>query len=228
MASTHIVKSYDEDLKALQADLLRMGELVIARLQDAFTSLISKDETLAQRVIQGDCEIDDLEHRIDTFAIRMIALRQPVAQDLRAVVAALKISSHLERMGDYASNIARRAQGLMSAEKAVSTHVLQQMVDLVSSMIRQVLDAYVRVDLPLAMDVWHQDEKVDAMYVGYLRELLTYMMEDPRHITPCIQILFAAKNMERMGDHVTNIAEMVYYLVHGESFREPRGTHVID
>jgi phosphate transport system protein len=222
MGSAHIVKSYDDDLKTLQAELLHMGELVISALEKSLNSLVNSDSVLAKNVITEDDAIDEIEHRIDAFAIKMIALRQPVAQDLRSVVTALKISSHLERMGDYASNIARRGIGLMESEIKCSTQALESMVLFVSEMIRNVLDAYVRVDLQLAMDIWHMDEKVDAMYLAYLRELLTYMIEDPRNITPCIHVLFAAKNMERMGDHVTNIAEMVYYLVHGEPFKEPR------
>lgn len=222
MASTHIVKSYDDDLKNLQKDLVHMSERVIEQVEKALQALLTRDEALADTVIQGDRLIDDLEHHIDAFAIRMIALRQPVAQDLRAVVAGLKISSHLERMGDYASNMARRAKGLISIDKSAPIVTLEQIVAFVTPMVRDVLRAYVTADWELAMNVWKRDEKVDQLYVGYLRELLTYMMEDTRNITPCIQLLFAAKNMERMGDHVTNIAEMVYYLIHGTPFREPR------
>ena len=225
MTKTHIVKSYDDDLKNLQKDLMHMGEKVILQVEKALEALVNLDEALANSVIQEDRVIDDMEHHIDSFAIRMIALRQPVAQDLRAVVAGLKISSYLERMGDYAANIAKRAKGLVDIKKSVPVAALEHIVLHVTAMIRDVLTAYITANLDMAMDVWKRDDKVDQLYVSYLRELLTYMMEDPRHITPCTHLLFIAKNVERIGDHVTNIAEMISFVVTGNPIdaERPKG-----
>ncbi len=221
MVTTHIVKSYDEDLKHLNDDIARMGELTINQINKSVTAILERNAKLAEQVIQEDSLIDRLEHDIDTFAIRMIALRQPVARDLRNVVCSLKISSHLERIADYAVNLARRALQLQEMPSVPSVSLIPKMTAICIDMIRETLQAYFDGDDKEALKAWHRDQEIDDLYTSYLRELLTYMMEDARNITPCTQLLFAAKNIERMGDHTTDIAEQVYYLVHGTLFQSP-------
>lgn len=222
MTIRHIVKSYDEDLRNLNVHITKMAEMTLVQLDKAIEAIISGQLTLAQEVITSDPQIDALEHEIDGLAVRMIALRQPVAQDLRSILTALKVSSHLERIADYATNIARRAINLTNLQGIHSPTALKRMIDMTKEMIRDVVTAYTSLNVDMAMSVWRRDLEVDEMYTSYFRELLTYMMEDPRSISACTQLLFAAKNIERVGDHATNIAEMVYYLVHGRPVTEFR------
>lgn len=222
MGSGHIVKSYDEDLKKLNQTLEHMGDLATGQLENAVLALTERNEVLAAQVIAKDQEVDALEHRIDTFAIQMIALRQPVARDLRHIVAALKIASHLERIADYARNVSRRALEMSAMPQAQGVKTLPRLAKVTISMIKDALVAYTTADLDLALQVWEKDQEVDEMYTSYLRELLTYMMEDTRQIGPCTQLLFAAKNIERAGDHAANIAEIVHYFVEGVPFQDPR------
>lgn len=222
MGSGHIVKSYDEDLKKLNHTLEHMGDLATGQLENAVLALTERNEVLAAQVIAKDQEVDALEHRIDTFAIQMIALRQPVARDLRHIVAALKIASHLERIADYARNVSRRALEMSAMPQAQGVKTLPRLAKVTISMIKDALVAYTTADLGLALQVWEKDQEVDEMYTSYLRELLTYMMEDTRQIGPCTQLLFAAKNIERAGDHAANIAEIVHYFVEGVPFQDPR------
>jgi phosphate transport system protein len=222
MAFDHIVKSYDEDLKFLNDKIKDMGKMAVSQLKRAIDAISERNTPLALQIIETDPLIDQIEHEIDTFAIRMIALRQPVAKDLRHVVSALKVSSHIERIADYATNIARRAITLSAMPHTLSMHVISRMADLVQMMIKDVIQAYATGDDKKAHQVWNGDSEVDEMYLSYLRELLTYMMEDPRNIGPCTELLFVAKNLERMGDHATNIAELVHYFNYGESFKDPR------
>ena len=215
MAGEHIVKSYDEELKHLTDVIARMGGLAEKQLADSVQSIVKRDSALAARTIEADHKVDDLEQEVDAFAIRVLALRQPVASDLRAILAALKISSDLERIADYATNIAKRAIALSQTPPVKSAHVIPRMSQLTRGMIQRVLDAFLEQDAEAAVEVWSADEEVDEMYTSLFRELLTYMMEDPRNITACTHLLFIAKNIERIGDHATNIAETVYFLVHG-------------
>lgn len=215
MVNRHIVKSYDEDLKYLNNQLIAMAEFTVQQLDKAIDAVINANLQLAEQVIAADPEIDAMEREIDVFAVRMIALRQPVAQDLRSVLTALKVSSHLERIADYAANIARRCVHLKDLQGMHSVTALRRMIEVTEDMIRQVITAYTTLDVEKAMQAGQRDSEVDEMYTSYFRELLTYMMEDPRNISACTQLLFAAKNIERVGDHATNIAEMVYYLVNG-------------
>jgi phosphate transport system protein len=180
---------------------------------------------LARKVIAGDAELDSLEDRIDDAAVRLIALRQPMAIDLREVIAALKISSDLERIGDYAANVAKRSIALNQAPPVPSASAIPRLARLVQNILKDTLDAYGERDAERAIDVWHRDEEVDEMYTGLFRELLTYMMEDVRNITPCTHLLFIAKNIERMGDHATNIAEIIHFLVTGKRLEggRPKG-----
>jgi phosphate transport system protein len=223
MEQEHIVKSFDEDLSHLESLIMEMGGLVEAQITDAVTALNRRDTELGATVIKGDEKIDALEAEVDATVVRILAKRQPMAQDLRAVVVAPKIASNLERVGDYAKNIAKRTSVLAQTEPVGSaTSTIARMCERVQSMMKSVLDAYVARDKEAADDVRQRDEEVDQMHNTLFRELLTYMMEDPRMITPCMHLLFIAKNVERMGDHTTSIAEQVYYMVTGETFDEER------
>ncbi|MFZ5791493.1 MAG: phosphate signaling complex protein PhoU [Pseudomonadota bacterium] len=224
MTQEHIVKSFDEELKLLNHTIAQMGGLAEVQLQTAVDALMRRDAELAGKVIQGDKRIDDLEHQVGDMTIRMLALRQPMASDLREVVAALKISADLERIGDYASNIAKRAVAISQAPPVTTNtnQAIPRMSQLVQSIIKDVLDAYVDHNAERAMAAWSRDEEVDALYNSLFRELLTYMMEDPRNIGPCTHLMFIAKNIERIGDHATNIAETIYFLVHGRGIESAR------
>lgn len=219
----HIVSSYDEELKNLAVKLTRMGGLAEKLLNDAIIALHQSDQDLALKTIELDEQIDVLDHEVEEAAILMIAKRQPMAVDLREIIAAIKISSELERIGDMAKNIAKRAVAIQSEIVAQRTIVgIDHMSRIASEQLKDVLDSFAQRDVDKAMVVWHRDSELDAMYTSIFRELLTYMMEDPRSITYSTHLLFAAKNIERIGDHATNIAEMVYYLVKGEPLREQR------
>lgn len=211
----HIVKAFDTQLDDLRHAIVKMGGMAETQVADAVEALIKRDADAAVRLIQIDREVDRLEHLIDKTAVRLIALRQPMAVDLREVVSALKISGALERIGDYACNIAQRTRSLSQLPAMPPAHVVPRMARLVQAEIKGALDAYVQHDAEKALEVWRSDEEVDEMYTSLFRELLTYMMEDPRNITPCTHLLFVARNIERIGDHATNIAEYVYYLVTG-------------
>jgi phosphate transport system protein len=215
MVSEHTVKSYDDELKNLNQTIAQMGGLAEAQLQSAIEALVRRDSDLAAQVVQSDVRIDELEHQISIMAVRMLALRQPMAQDLREVVAALKISSDLERIGDYAANVAKRAIALSQTPPIQPANGIPRMARLAQQIIKDVLDAYIEHDADKALEVWQRDEEVDEMYTSLFRELLTYMMEDPRNISPCTHLLFIAKNIERIGDHATNVAETVHFLVLG-------------
>ena len=216
MSDAHIVRSYDEDLKTLETYIAEMGGLAENQLGRAIKALASHDTELAAEVVADDQKIDDLEATLDTFALELIARRQPMADDLRFVMAGIKTASNIERIGDYAKNIAKRCPvivefgGLRGAIKSVS-----RMGDITRVMIENVLDAYINRDADIAQDVRLQDEEVDSLYNSLFRELLTFMMEDPRNITVCTHLLFIAKNIERIGDHTTNIAEYIHFMVHG-------------
>jgi len=221
MVASHIVKSYDDDLRFLNARLFVMGDLVRAQLRSCFEALERRDRVLAEKIIDTDPQIDELEHEIDTFAIRMIALRQPVASDLRQVVAALKISNHLERVGDYSVNIARRVLSLMDDPVMPDVSSVDQMLHMTSIMIQDVLKAYEQKDVTAGTAVWLRDRDVDALYMTYLQFLLTSMRENGNHVSSCTHLLFISKNIERAGDHAANIAEIIHYMVYGTIFKEP-------
>ncbi|MDH3234512.1 MAG: phosphate signaling complex protein PhoU [Alphaproteobacteria bacterium] len=222
MNTEHIVRSYDTELNRLNDLIARMGGLAEKQLADAVQSVFKRDDTLAARTVDSDVRIDELEREVDAVVVQLLALRQPMADDLREVIAALKISSDLERVGDYAANIAKRVAALSQVPSVKPAHVIPRMGTLTQSMIRRVLDAYSERDADKAVAVRNADEEVDEMYTSLFRELLTYMMEDPRDITACTHLLFIAKNIERIGDHATNIAEYVYFLVHGTPLADER------
>jgi phosphate transport system protein len=200
----------------------QMGGLAEAQLQAAIEALVARDAEGAARVVQGDVRIDQLERQIGNQTIRMLALRQPMAQDLRQVVAALKISSDIERIGDYAANVAKRAIALTQSPPMRPVGGIARMGRLVQQIIKDTLDAFSDNDADKAVAAWKRDQEVDDMYNSLFRELLTYMMEDPRNIGPSTHLMFIAKNIERIGDHATNVAEIIHYLVRGEDISEAR------
>lgn len=223
MKEQHIASAFDRDLEAIQAQIMKMGGLVEASIADSARSLENRDEELAEKVRAADKAIDALEELINDEAARVIALRAPTAIDLRLVLTVIKVSANLERIGDYGKNMAKRT-GVLSGLPPVngSTGAIRRMARAVEIMLKDALDAYVQRDAELAMDVIERDQEVDQMYNALFREFLTFMMEDPRQITACMHLHFIAKNIERMGDHVTSIAEQVVYLVTGEVPDETR------
>lgn len=217
MDHEHIMKAYDEELSRLDQLIAEMGGLAESQLAEAIEALVRRDGERARKVADRDQRIDALEREVDALTMRMLALRQPMAADLRTVIAALKTASNLERIGDYTRNIAKRTLALTQLRPiGGAAQTIARMALLVQGMIKNVLDAYVGRDSALADDVRLRDQEVDQLHTSLFRELLTYMMEDPRHITTCTHLLFIAKNVERIGDHVTNIAEHVHLMVCGE------------
>src|SRR5581483_10301657 len=222
MAAEHIIKSYDEELSRLSKMIVEMGGLAESQLASALDAVSRRDSALAVQVIEGDAEVDGIERELDNLAIRLLALRQPMARDLREIFVALKIGSDLERICDYAANVAKRSIALSQTPPIQAIHALPRMAHLALRLIKDVIDAYVAHDADKALAVWRADEELDEMYASFFRELLTYMMEDPRNIGASTHLLFMAKNIERIGDHATNIAENLYYLVHGTALTETR------
>ena len=219
----HIASVFDRDLEAIQAKIMRMGGLVEQAIVDAATALETRDQELAERVIEGDKVIDVLEEEINEDVARLIALRQPVGTDLRTALSIMKIGLSLERVGDYAKNLAKRNAVLVQAPVIDGAGgALRRMASEVERMLKDALDAYIQPDPELAEDVRQRDVDVDQMYNALFREFLTHMMEDPRNITACMHLHFIAKNIERMGDHATNVAEEVIYLVSGERPEDAR------
>jgi phosphate transport system protein len=222
MASEHIVKSYDEELARLNRSIVEMGGLAQSQLAAAMEAVVKRDSDLAASVIQGDDRVDQLEREVDNLVVRLLALRQPMARDLRAIVAALKIASDLERICDYAANVAKRSIALAQAPPIPPAHALPRMAAVALLLVRDVIEAYVERDADKALDVWNRDEELDEMYSSLFREFLTYMMEDPRNIGLYTHLMFMAKNIERIGDHATNIAEDLYFVVHGTPLDQAR------
>jgi phosphate transport system protein len=223
MVTEHTMKAFDADLQDLARMVAEMGGLAEQQISDAIDALDRRDAMLAQQVIGSDTQIDALQREIEEKVILTIARRQPMAVDLREVVGALRISNDLERIGDLAKNIAKRVLVLDSEFRSQKVmRGVEHMAELVLAQIKDVLDAYARRDAAKAIEVWRSDEEVDAVNNSLFRELLTYMMEDPRNISICIHLLFCAKNIERMGDHATNIAETVYYMVAGRALGDER------
>lgn len=217
MNEDHIVSSYNDDLNHLETLILTMGGHVEQQLEMATTAMKREDRALAKQVLAGDKQINTLEAALNDAALKVLALRQPVAADLRNVVMTLKIGGHLERIGDYTKNMARRINTITKADAFTgSIGTLVRMSEMVQTMISSVLNAYSNRDADLAEDVRAQDEHVDQMLNTLFRELLTYMMEDPRNISGCMHLLFIAKNIERMGDHIAETAQEIIFIVTGE------------
>jgi phosphate transport system protein len=219
----HTVKAFDDELQGLTRQIGEMGQLVEKQIAGAIGALSGRDVELARRVIAADARVDVMQREVEELAILTLARRQPMAVDLREIVGALRIVNALERIGDYAKNIAHR---LIACEPDTAPPAavlsLKNMTDLVLTALRNVLDAYARRDVALALLVWRGDKAIDAAYNSLFRALLTYMMEDPRNILPCTHLLFCAKHVERIGDHATNIAETAYYIVQGEPLVQAR------
>jgi phosphate transport system protein len=223
IAMEHTVKAFDEELDAMTAELARMGGLAEAEVADAIRAIADSDLALASSVIARDARLDTLERDIERRAIRLIALRQPVADDLRHTVAAMKISANLERIGDLAKNIAKRAIIIVESEPITPlTSSIERMGDLVTDRLKSVLDALASREIEEAVSVWLNDHEIDEHYDTIFRELLTYMMGDPRTIAACAHLLFVAKNLERIGDHATNIAEILHYEITGVELTDER------
>ena len=219
----HTIRAFDTDLQELANKIAEMARLDGEQIADAIEALVKRDTTLAERVIATDDQVDALQRAIEEKAVATIARRQPMAVDLREIVGALRIANDLERVGDLAENIAKRVL-LLTEDWRIHEVVLQlqRMVDLVRGQLARVLQSYESRDVALALGVWRKDQEIDALNGSLFRELLTYMMEDPRNITFGSHMLFCAKNIERMGDHATNIAETVYYIVEGRELTEAR------
>lgn len=218
----HIVKSYDAEITRLTAEIAAMGELAATQLDAAMDALGKRDSSAAQHVADNDDALDAREREISHDVLRLLALRQPIARDLRDILAALRIASDIERIGDYAANVAKRSMTLNLSAPVPLAGSLNALSTLAGELVREVLHAYRVRDSQLAHAVWERDAELDVLYTGLFRELLTYMMEDARSITACTHLLFIAKNIERIGDHATNIAENVWFVVRGEPLRDPR------
>jgi phosphate transport system protein len=226
----HTVKAFSEELDAITQEVARMGGLAETAINDALAAVARRDTELAQVVIQRDPKIDAAQREIEKRAIKLFALRQPRASDLRVVLTAWRIAGELERVGDLAKNIAKRALILNQAEPIQLTRSVERMGKIAGAHLKQVLDAYANRDVQAAIAVWQADDNIDAHYNSLFRELLTYMIEDPRMISPCAHLLFIAKNLERIGDHGTNVAEYIHFLVPGEAIatQRPRATNAAE
>jgi phosphate transport system protein len=219
----HTAKAFDTDLQEITRKVAEMGGLAERQIADATRALVERDTDLAERVITTDPTIDAMQHEIEEKAILTIARRQPMAVDLREIVGAMRVCNDLERIGDHAKHIGKRVVAVdldLHPQKLIRG--VEHMASLVLALLKQVLDAYASHDLAAALAVWNGDEEVDALCTSLFRELLTYMMEDPRNITFCMHLMFCAKDMERIGDHATNIAETVYYMIEGRPIADQR------
>ncbi|MBO6540842.1 MAG: phosphate signaling complex protein PhoU [Rhizobiaceae bacterium] len=219
----HIVSAYDEDLKYLAGRVAAMGGMAERMIENSISALVHNDVPKAQKVIADDEALDEAQREIDDRALSVIARRQPLADDLREIIGSIRISSDLERVGDLGKNIAKRAVAVAMARQPVKFfRGLQSLSELAAAQLKDVLDVYASRDVESLRSVRDRDYEIDAVYTSLFRELLTYMMEDPRNITPCTHLLFCAKNIERMGDHATNIAETIYYVVTAEQLPAER------
>lgn len=218
----HIIKSYDEELSRLTGEIARMGELAVLQLEAAIDVVERRDERAAERVVENDDAIDQMEEDINRDVMRLLALRAPIARDLREVFAALRIAADIERVGDYATNVAKRSIPLSMVAPVAPARGLERLAALAAVSMRKVIAAYRDGDAEAAHEVWKDDVKLDEAYTGLFRELLTYMMEDPRSISSCTHLLFMAKNIERIGDHATNIAENIWFVIKGENLAGSR------
>lgn len=212
----HIVSAFTEELDQLSADILRMGGLAEAMIRDASRAVINRDPALAENVIERDLDMDRLEREVEGKAVRMLALRQPMASDLRNVIGAIKLAGGIERIGDLAKNIARRSLAVMDEDNRSALRGIERMGQAVSNMLQRALDAYARRDAAAAIQVLHQDDDIDSHYHGLLRSMLVFMAEAPDQLYARSNFLFIVKNLERIGDHSTNIAKVVHFIATGE------------
>ena len=220
--SEHILKSFDDELTQLNTSIARMGQLSQTQLAGAIDSLLLRDSTVAAHVVKSDLEVDELERDVDARAVRVLALRQPIARDLRQVIASLRIGIEFERICDFAANIAKRAIALDAHSPDEWINELAELGQLALKLLADVVAAFRDRDSEKALDVWAHDEQLDDMYTGIYRRLIDFMKEEPQRVSVGVHLLFIAKNIERIGDHATNIAESVYYLITGETLTGPR------
>ena len=224
----HTIKAFDDELDQLRGSIAEMGGLAERAISESMLALTSGDTEAAARVIEADKRIDALEAEAERAAVQIIALRAPMADDLRDVVAALKIAGVVERIGDYAKNIAKRVAVIEASPSIEPVSLLPEMARIAEEMVHNVLDAFAARDADKAVKVWERDQAVDDFYNSIFRTLLTFMMENPHNITPATHLLFIAKNLERIGDHATNVAEMVYFAATGQQMAErPRGEDLL-
>jgi phosphate transport system protein len=218
--SKHIVRAYDQELQQLNELIGRMGGLAEAQIDNAIRAVAERNLELAAEVAGNDARVDDMEAQINSLALRLLALRQPMAIDLRYILSALRIASDLERIADHAENMCRRAKDIAEDSGGPGVAGIQRLGKLVLAMLKDVLDASLAGDVDKAVEVWTRDNEVDELYGSLFREYLTYMMENPRNIGACTTLLFVAKNVERIGDHITNIAETVYFRVKARPLKD--------
>ena len=222
MSNEHIVRSFDSELARLYGEIERMGALSVSQLERAGAVLLERDDAAASALIAGDAEIDVLESVISQDVLRLLALRQPMARDLREVYSTLKIAADIERVGDLAANVAKRSKVLNQSRVIPAVAGLPALIELAAELVREAIKSYLTRDAELAKRIRERDAELDQLYTRLFREVLTYMAEDARMITACSHLLFIAKNIERIGDHATNIAESAWFVVHGEAFSEAR------
>ena len=226
MPNSHIVSSFGEDIKNLRQKIVEMAKLVQEQFNNAEKALVERDLKLASSVKDRDAIVDQIEQEIEQKAIELIATRSPMADDLREIISAIKICNALERIGDYAKNLSKRVPVINEEKQFVAnTTVISQMISIINDMTEDVIDSYNTKDADKAISVWTRDLAVDNLYDSFFRELLTHMMENPRSITSATHLLFIAKNVERAGDHLTNIAEIIYYIIEGRTIEmvRPKG-----
>ena len=222
MSNEHIVRSFDSELARLYGEIERMGALSVSQLERAGAVVLARDDAAASALIAGDAEIDVLESVISQDVLRLLALRQPMARDLREVYSTLKIAADIERVGDLAANVAKRSKVLNQSRVIPAVAGLPALIELAAELVREAIKSYLTRDAELAKRIRERDAELDQLYTRLFREVLTYMAEDARMITACSHLLFIAKNIERIGDHATNIAESAWFVVHGEAFSEAR------
>ena len=222
MHNEHILKSFDSELARLYGEIEHMGALSVSQLERAGEILLARDDAAANALIAADVEIDALESAISQDVLRLLALRQPMARDLREVYSTLKIAADIERVGDLAANVAKRSKVLNQSRVIPAVAGLPALIELAAELVREAIKSYLTRDAELAKRIRERDAELDQLYTRLFREVLTYMAEDARMITACSHLLFIAKNIERIGDHATNIAESAWFVVHGEAFSEAR------
>ena len=222
MSNEHIVRSFDSELARLYGEIEHMGALSVSQLERAGEILLARDDAAANALIAADVEIDALESAISQDVLRLLALRQPMARDLREVYSTLKIAADIERVGDLAANVAKRSKVLNQSRVIPAVAGLPALIELAAELVREAIKSYLTRDAELAKRIRERDAELDRLYTRLFREVLTYMAEDARMITACSHLLFIAKNIERIGDHATNIAESAWFVVHGEAFSEAR------
>lgn len=217
MPKNHIVRSYDQELDLLKSTISQMAKVAEDQLAKAIEALITKDSGLAVNVICSDAQVNDLQNAVDRLTVRMLAMRQPMGSDLRHIISSLKIAAELERIADYAANIAKNVMDLNHVYLEKPVGLIIRMAELASQMLKEVIDAYCKIDAPQAIHVWHRDEDINQIYADLLSQLRSYMKVDSENINTYTSLIFTSRCCERIGDHIKNIAEGVFYITHGES-----------